>query len=97
MTENSDAGLVPFAAYFACLAARILRSGQFPYPGATVWRDTPIVRGTRALVRGWVIALFSVGFLGLAVYAVYMPNLVAKHQRSISTKAIPLSPTPQVE
>jgi hypothetical protein len=49
-------GLVSFVAYFSLFAARIIRSRQFPYPGAKVWRDTPIVRGTRALVRGWMIA-----------------------------------------
>jgi hypothetical protein len=69
-------GLVPFAVYFALFAARIIRSGQFPYPGATVWRDMPIVRGTRALVRGWAIAFCAVFLLGLAVYAAYIPTMV---------------------
>jgi len=31
------------AIYLAVIAARIIRSQQSPYPGATVWRDTPIV------------------------------------------------------
>jgi hypothetical protein len=37
------AGLVPFAMFFALVAARIVRSGQFPYPGMKVWHDTWIV------------------------------------------------------
>ena len=79
------AGLVPFAAYLAIIAARIIRSGQYPYPGMKVWRDTRIVRGTRALVRGWTMAFLALGLLGLAGYAAYIPVLLAKHQRSMST------------
>jgi hypothetical protein len=61
------ASLVPFAAYFALFAARIIRSRQFPYPGMKVWRDTRITRGRWALVRGWTIAFLAVFLLGLAV------------------------------
>jgi hypothetical protein len=81
------AGLVPFAAYFALFAARIIRSRQFPYPGAKVWRDTPIVRGTRALVRGWTIAFLAVLLLGLAVYAAYIPTIVASHSHPAAPKS----------
>jgi uncharacterized membrane protein YukC len=63
---------------------RFIRSGQFPDPGATVWRDTPIVRGTRVLVR-CTFAILAVLLLGLAVYAVYILVLLAKHQQSMST------------
>jgi hypothetical protein len=77
--------LVLFAAYFALFAARIIRSGQFPYPGMKVWRDTTVVRGRRALVRGWGIAFCAIWLFGLAVYAAYVPILLAKHQRSMST------------
>jgi hypothetical protein len=73
------AGLVPFAAYFALLAARIIRSGQFPYPGMKVWRDTRIVRSTKARVRGWTFAFLAVLLLGLAAYAAYIPTMVASH------------------
>jgi hypothetical protein len=81
------AGLVPFAAYLAVVAARIIRSGQFPYPGMTVWRDTPIVRGTRALVQGWTIAFLAVLLLGLAVYAAYIPTIVASHRHPAVIKS----------
>jgi hypothetical protein len=79
------ASLAPFAAYFAMVGARIIRSGQFPYTGMKVWRDTQVVRGTRALVRGWTFALLAAFLLGLAVYAAYIPVLLAKHQASMST------------
>jgi hypothetical protein len=81
------AGLVPFATYFALFAARIIRSRQFPYPGAKVWRDTPIVRGTRALVRGWTIAFLAVLLLGLAGYAAYIPTMVAEKQKAPDNRA----------
>jgi hypothetical protein len=79
------ASLIPVAVYFAILAARIIRSGQFPYPGMKLLRDTKIVRGTRALVRGWMFAFCALSFLGLAVYAAYIPATVAKHARPAST------------
>jgi hypothetical protein len=81
------AGLVPFAAHFALFAARIIRSGQFPYPGAKVWRDTPIVRGRRALVRGWTIALLAVFLLGLAAYAAYIPTMVVSQSHRAAPKS----------
>jgi hypothetical protein len=71
------ASLVPFAVYFALFAARIIRSRQFPYPGMKVWRDTPIVRGRGALLRGWAIAFLAVFLLGLAVYAACIPSMLA--------------------
>jgi hypothetical protein len=76
------ASLVPFAAYFALFAARIIRSRQFPYPGAKVWRDTRIVRDSRALVRGWTMAFCATLLFGLAGYAAYIPTMVAKKRRA---------------
>jgi len=69
--------LLPLALYFAVLAGRILRSRQFPYPGATVWRDTRIVRGRRALIRGWGLAVCALAFVGMAIFAAYIPYTVA--------------------
>jgi hypothetical protein len=48
-------------------------------------RDTKIVRGTRALVRGWMFAFCALSFLGLAVYAANIPATVATHARPMST------------
>jgi hypothetical protein len=81
------AGLVPFAAYFALFAARIIRSRQFPDPGMKVRRDTRIVRGRRALVRGWTIAFLAVLLLGLAVYAAYIPTMVASQSHRAASKS----------
>jgi hypothetical protein len=80
------ASLVPFAAYFALFAVRIIRSGQFPYPGMKVWRDTRIVRGTSALVRGWIIVFLAVLLLGLAVYAAYIPTMMAEKRKAPASR-----------
>lgn len=46
-----------------CLIAtgwQIHRRGQFPLPGAWVWRDTPVTRGWKAARMGWVFLLAGV-------------------------------------
>jgi hypothetical protein len=88
------ASLIPVAVYLAILAARIIRSGQFPYPGMKLLRDTKIVRGTRALVRGWMLAFCALSFLGLAVYAACIPATVAKHARPTPTGGAALKVIP---
>ena len=65
------------AIYLAVIAARIIRSQQSPYPGATVWRDTPIVRGRKAVVRGCGAAVGAVCILGFAIYLAYLPHRLA--------------------
>lgn len=79
------ASLVPVAVYFALVAARTILSGQFPYPGMKVWRDTRIVRGRMALVRGWAMMFLAALVLGLAAYAAYIPTMVAGHNHSRAT------------
>jgi hypothetical protein len=74
--------LLPLAGYLAVLAGHILRSRQFPYPGATVWRDTRIARGRPALIRGWGLVFCAVLVLGLALYAAYIPYLLEHTQRT---------------
>ncbi len=50
--------LIPFGAGVMLLlqATRTLRSGQHPPPGTWVWRDTPVLRGRSAAMKGWVLA-----------------------------------------
>jgi hypothetical protein len=67
--------LLPIVTYLAWLSSRIIRSRQFPSPGATVWRDTRIERGRKAVLRGWVIAACAMCLTGLAIYAAYLPYL----------------------
>jgi hypothetical protein len=68
---------LPMALYLAVLAMRIIRSRQSPYPGAKVWRDTPIVHGREALVRGWGAAAGAACVLGTAIFVAYLPHRMA--------------------
>jgi hypothetical protein len=61
------------AAYTGWYATRILRSSQSPPPNTWLLRDTKIVRGTAARLRGWVVMACAVAFVVLAVYAALLP------------------------
>ena len=52
--------LVAFAVYLWLLGARVLRAQQFPPPGFRVIRDTPVVGGRGATIRGHVIQILAV-------------------------------------
>jgi hypothetical protein len=84
---------LPIAVYLAILAVRIIRSQQSPYPGAKVWRDTPIVRGREALVRGWGVAAGSACVLGTAIFVAYIPHRLADIRRAQPHSSV-LSPKP---
>ena len=47
-----SAPLIAFAVYFWTLGANVLRSHEFPPPGYSVARDTPIVKDRAAIRRG---------------------------------------------
>jgi hypothetical protein len=47
-----SAPLVAFAAYFWSLGAKVVRAGVFPPPGYRVMRDTPVIAGHAAVLRG---------------------------------------------
>jgi hypothetical protein len=70
------ASLLPFVAYSALQAWRIIKSQQFPLPGAQVLRDTPIVRGRKALFRGWGLMFCALGLLACAIYVAYIPYML---------------------
>lgn len=80
--------MLPMAAVLGMMAGKIIRSRQFPYPGMSVWRDTPIARGRPALVRGWGLAACAALLIGLAIYAAHIPYEVDKngHARSRPTR-----------
>jgi hypothetical protein len=52
--------LLALAVYLWRTAGRVLAAGQFPPPGMRVVRDTPVLRGTKALRRGRIIQGVSV-------------------------------------
>ena len=47
-----SAPLVAFAVYLWSLGAKVLRARQFPPPGYRVIRDTPVIGGQAAVLRG---------------------------------------------
>ena len=55
-----SAPVIAFAIYFWLLGARVLRAQQFPPPGFRVIRDTPVVGGRGAMLRGHAIQVLAV-------------------------------------
>jgi hypothetical protein len=60
-----SAPLVAFAAYLWSLGARVVRAGEFPPPGYRVIRDTSVIVGPAAVLRGRGLKAFAV-CLGVA-------------------------------
>jgi multisubunit Na+/H+ antiporter MnhB subunit len=54
---------VALAGLLAHAAVRTFRSGESPFPGAWVWRRTPIHRGWRATLDGLLLVLVAFAFL----------------------------------
>ena len=61
-----SAPVIAFAVFLWLLGARVLRAQQFPPPGFRVIRDTPVVGGRGATVRGHVIQILAVCLGGSA-------------------------------
>ncbi len=61
---------VPFSLYLLYVSIRTYRTSRFPPPGTRVIRDTRIVTGRRARMRGIAGVLVAAAFLALALYAV---------------------------
>src|SRR5206468_3369874 len=61
------APLLAMATYLSVVGRRILRSGEYPPPGARVIRDTPILGGSEAESRGRVLQGLSVFLIAIAV------------------------------
>ena len=51
---------IAFAVYLWLLGKKVLMALQFPPPGFRVVRDTPIVRGEAAVIRGHTIQILAV-------------------------------------
>ncbi len=76
MTLGLGASMAIVAVCFAIVSARVFIARQWPLPGATVWRDTPVVRGSGARLRAVMFALLALLFLGLGIYAARIPYLL---------------------
>jgi hypothetical protein len=86
------ASLLPVVIYLALLAVRIIKSRQFPPPGTQVLRDTPIVRGRKALIRGFVIGLCAVWLLGCAIFAAVIPYTLSDHPGARPNRSVKQDP-----
>ena len=54
--------------YLAFFGRKVLRHREFPPPGAKVLRDTPLVEGKSAIIRGQIIILLA---LLLFIFSLY--------------------------
>lgn len=54
-----SAPLVALAIYLWSLGAKVLRAGQFPPPAYRVIRDTPVIGGQAAVLRGRVFKVLA--------------------------------------
>ncbi|HEY7655830.1 MAG TPA: hypothetical protein VH881_03110 [Burkholderiales bacterium] len=66
-----SAPVIAFAVYLWLLGKRVLRAQQFPPPGFRVIRDTPVMDGPTAVVRGQVIQTLAL-CLGLAAALLWL-------------------------
>src|SRR5215468_8517262 len=65
------APLLALAVYLWALGGRVVRAREFPPPGLRVIRDTPIVTGERAVLRGRLLKVLALGCgIACAVLAV---------------------------
>ena len=62
-------GLLPVVGLWGVNYARkLLKYGQFPLPGAWVWRRTPVARGRAVQLRAYGIMFCSVAFFAIFFY-----------------------------
>ena len=86
--------VVPMAgvlAYLAWFALRIIRGQRFPPVGTRVVRNTLVLEGRPAVVRGWILALITllivVAVLQLAVTLWTLADELATHDHSVQPPA----------
>ena len=77
-------GLVPFAFYLFMIGRRVIKHEGFPPPGMKVIRDTILITGDRARLRGQVLVFLSIlliliGIIG-AYYTHYALHRLAKEK-----------------
>jgi cytochrome bd-type quinol oxidase subunit 2 len=82
------AGLLGYLAWFAL---RIIRGQRFPPLGTRVLRNTAVLEGRRAVVRGWILALVTLltalAVLQLAVALWALADELATHQDRVQPPA----------
>jgi hypothetical protein len=71
--------IIPLALYLLLQGRKILQSERFPPPGAKVIRDTKLMKGNEARVRGRLLIFLSIVLIALALFgALYVPHILNK-------------------
>jgi hypothetical protein len=69
--------IIPLALYLLFLGRRVLKSDRFPPPGTKVIRDTKLMKGNEARVRGRLLIFLSIVLIALALFgALYVPHIL---------------------
>ncbi len=75
--------IVPIALYILSFGRKVMQHERFPPPGVKVIRDTKIIEGQKARVRGRLLVVLSLALILLAVIgALYTPYMLDKVERS---------------
>ena len=70
-------GIIPFAIQMAIIAIRIIKSKQFPYPNQKVIKDTKIIYGEKAELKGKILLILSILLIIFAIYSSFFSiNLI---------------------
>ncbi len=64
--------LAAFAGYLWWFGSKAIRTQQFPPPGHRTIRDTPLLKGRPALVRGRRLEILAFAFWGASAGVVYL-------------------------
>ena len=69
--------IIPLALYLLLQGRRVLKSERFPPPGAKVIRDTKLMKGNEARIRGRLLICLSIVLIALALFgALYVPHIL---------------------
>ena len=79
------------AAFVGRRGYKVLREGRLPPAGEKVFRPTPVIRGTRAKMLGYVYLLAAAPLFGMAVWGSFQAQLLVTeaHNRPKSCAANP--------
>ena len=71
--------VVPFGLYLLAFGCKVMEHERFPPPGVKVIRDTKLIEGEKARVRGRLLVVFSLILIVFGLFAaVYTPYMLHK-------------------
>ena len=87
--------IILFGLYILSIGRRTLKSGRYPPPGMKVIRDTKVLQGKAAGVRGYLIIINALLIIVLSItIIVYIPYMLKKliSEKKIATTSSSKSP-----